>query len=260
MPLFYATTFYSRPDGAENQPPLLNSRIKGLICTLFWHQTSTQMSLKRYKMKTMTDNIPRRNFPPGRWLGRVVLRLFGWRIKGELPQLSKSVVVVAPHTSNWDFVFGMAAALALDLDANWLGKHTLFKYRPVAWLLTRLGGIPVDRKHPHGIIEEIIDACNARDKFLLGIAPEGTRSPVRHWKTGAYHIAHRAGIPIIPVRIDYRQRSIIILEPFRPGEDMEQVMHTISRLYSAEQAKNPQNFLSHRPEHPAPPPPDVTDC
>jgi len=206
----------------------------------------------------MTDSIPRRHFLFGRLLGRLILRLFGWQIEGELPHLSKCVIVVAPHTSNWDFIFGMAAALALDLDANWLGKHSLFHYRPVARVLIWLGGVPVDREHPHGIIENILNESITREKFLLGVAPEGTRKPVQHWKTGAWHIAHRAGIPILPGRIDYSRKVISILEPFMVDDDMEQEMLKISRLYSAEQAKHPDKFMPHRPAHL--PPPGVNDC
>lgn len=216
--------------------------------------------LKRYRMDGMDDKIPRRDFLLGKLLGRLVLRLFGWQIEGELPQLSKCVVAVAPHTSNWDFVFGMAAALSLDLDASWFGKHTLFHSRPASCVLTRLGGIPVDRSQPHGIIEQVIETCNSRDKFLFGIAPEGTRRPVTRWKTGGYHIARKAGIPIVPVRIDYPHKTITILEPFRPGEDLEQEMLKISSFYSAEQAKNPQNFSSHLPEDSPPQQPDGDDC
>lgn len=207
----------------------------------------------------MTDSIHRRNFPPARLLGQLILYLFGWQIEGELPRLSKCVIVVAPHTSNWDFVFGLAAALALDLDANWLAKHTLFRNRLIARMLIWLGGIPVDRKHPHGIIENVIEECLSRDKFLLGIAPEGTRSPVPHWKPGVWHIAHRTGIPILPARIDYSHKTISILEPFQVGDDMEQEMLKISNLYCAEQAKNPHKFLPHRPEKTSPPP-AVGDC
>lgn len=211
-------------------------------------------------MVKMNDKIPRRNFPIGRLIGRLMLLLFGWRIEGDLPQLAKCVVVVAPHTSNWDFFFGMAAALALDLDANWLGKHTLFRIPPSAWLLSRLGGIPVDRAHPHGIIEQIVDTCCSRDKFLLGIAPEGTRSPVKHWKTGAYLIARKASVPIVPACIDYRQKSISILEPFMPGDDMEQEMLRISSYYSGAQAKISQNFIPHQPEDAPLRPPNADDC
>jgi 1-acyl-sn-glycerol-3-phosphate acyltransferase len=211
-------------------------------------------------MKIMSDTLPRRNSRTGRWLGRLMLRLLGWRIAGELPRLPKAVVVAAPHTSHWDFVFGMAAALTLDLDVRWLGKHSLFRYRPAAWLLTRLGGIPVDRRRPQGIIEKAVAVCNARDRFLLAIAPEGTCRPVARWKSGAWQIARQAGIPLVPIRIDYKHQEIAILEPLQPTGDLEQEMLAVSRLYSAEQAKYPPKFLPHQPKQAAPPPPAADDC
>lgn len=206
----------------------------------------------------MNNSLPNRNSRLGRVLGRTLLRLCGWRIEGELPQLAKCVIVFAPHTSNWDFFYGMAAALALDLNANWLGKHTLFRLRPLNWILTKMGGVPVDREHPDGIIETLLDESLSREQFLIGITPEGTRSPVMHWKTGAWHIAYRAGIPILPGRIEYPEKTIRILAPFMVSGDTEHEMLRISSLYSAEQARHPHKFLPHRPHHS--PPPDADGC
>ncbi|MDT8421482.1 MAG: 1-acyl-sn-glycerol-3-phosphate acyltransferase [Desulfuromonadales bacterium] len=208
----------------------------------------------------MTDSLPRRHFLPGRWFGHLMLRLTGWRVEGALPPVAKCVVVVAPHTSNWDFFFGMAAALALDLDASWFGKHTLFRLPTVAWLLTRLGGIPVDRSHPQGVIQQVIDLCRSRQQFLFGIAPEGTRSRVTRWKTGAYLIARATGMPILPVRFDYPRRRITILEPYQPGPDMEQEMLRLSSFYSSRLARKPEKFSPHQSDVTPPPPPGAGDC
>ena len=198
-----------------------------------------------FKMDDMSDQIPRRNFLPGRLLGRTILSLFGWQIEGDLPQLSKAIICVAPHTSNWDFVFGMAGALSRDLDASWFGKHSLFRFRPVARILTWLGGIPVDRNLPHGIIEQVIQTCNSRKSFLFGLAPEGTRRRVTRWKTGIYHISRNTNVPIIPVCNNYPRRRIVVYESFQPDQDMEHAMLEISRYYCAYQAKKPANFSPH---------------
>jgi len=189
--------------------------------------------------------IPRRHFWLGRLLGRLVLWIMRWRIRGELPPVNKVLLVVAPHTSNWDWVIGMAAALALDLDAHWLGKHTLFA-GPFRKVLVWLGGIPVNRSSPEGIIDQVVAVCQRHDQFLLGIAPEGTRKPVAHWKTGCWRIASAAGMPLLPIAIDYAHRDIAILELFRPGTDMGQDMNRLAGHFTASMARHPDKFHPHQ--------------
>jgi len=196
-------------------------------------------------MSAQDNAIPRRNFFLGRLLGRLLLGLLRWKIRGELPRLPKVVLVVAPHTSNWDWIVGMSAALSLDLDAHWLGKHTLFEgrlRRPLLWL----GGIPVNRSRPEGVIEQVVEVCNRHRQFLLGIAPEGTRKPVEHWKTGCWRIASAAGMPLLPVAIDYRLREIVIYAPFQTGCDMEADMERLASGFTAEMAKYPEKFIPYR--------------
>jgi len=192
-------------------------------------------------------HLPRRNWPLCRWLGRTLLNLLGWRIVGTLPDLPKAVIAVAPHTSNWDWVIGMAAALALDLDANWLGKQSLF-HRPGGGLLRKLGGIPVDRKHPAGILEQVIEQCRAKDSFLFGLSPEGTRKPVSCWKSGCCRLAQGAGIPLLPVAFDYSQKTILIFDHWVPpaDEDPEQCLLRLSECYRTKMAKKPAGFRPHR--------------
>lgn len=198
--------------------------------------------LKLSNMQEIPSQLPKRNCPLSRWLGRRILALLGWSVEGRLPGLRKAVLTVAPHTSNWDFVIGMSAALALDLDANWLGKQTLFKGFGGS-LLRKLGGIPVDRGHPDGILEQIIAACHNQPQFLLAIAPEGTRKPVSPWKSGCCRIAQAAQIPLVPVAFDYTQKKIRIFNPWVPDQDLGSNMTRLSRHYSAAMAKKPENFL-----------------
>ena len=115
--------------------------------------------------------------PARRALGRLVLRIAGWTIAGDVPAEPKFVAIVAPHTSNWDFVIGVAAMFALDLRVRWLGKHTLFRW-PLGWLLRALGGQPVRRDAPQGVVAEVADAIRAEPRFILALAPEGTRRRV----------------------------------------------------------------------------------
>lgn len=189
--------------------------------------------------------LPLRNWPLFRRIGHLLLNLLGWRISGTLPDLPKAVIAVAPHTSNWDWVIGMAAALALDLDANWLGKHSLFR-GPWGELLRKLGGIPVDRKHPAGILEQVIEQCRGKDTFLFGLSPEGTRRPVSSWKSGCCRLAHAAGIPLIPVAFDYSQKTILIFEHWVPEADPERCLQRLSDCYKAEMARKPAAFQPHR--------------
>jgi 1-acyl-sn-glycerol-3-phosphate acyltransferase len=198
----------------------------------------------------MNDNfqhLPRRNWPACRWLGHGLLKLFGWRIIGPLPDLQKAVIVVAPHTSNWDWLIGMAAALALDLDANWLGKKSLFQ-GPWGKLLRKLGGIPVDRRQPAGILEQVIRQCRSKDSFLIGLSPEGTRKPVSTWKSGCCRLAAGAGIPLLPVAFDYSQKIIQVFDHWTPAADAdpELCLARLSGCFRAEMARNPAGFRPHQ--------------
>ena len=132
--------------------------------------------------------IPRRGWTVGRGVGRLILKIARWGFDGEIPDISKGVIIVAPHTSNWDFVIGAAGMLALDLELRFLGKHTLFE-GPLAPLMRGLGGVPVDRSQPgSGVVEEMAARFEREDKLLLALSPEGTRSSVDRWKTGLHRI------------------------------------------------------------------------
>ena len=126
-----------------------------------------------------------------RWMGRTALRLGGWRIVGPIPDLSKAVLIVAPHSSNWDGFWGMAAKLALGLEVRVLGKTQLFWW-PLGPLLRRLGAIPVDRSSPQGTIEQAIAIIRDFDRIWFTLTPEGTRKRVDKWKTGFWKIARNA--------------------------------------------------------------------
>src|SRR5262249_41315155 len=108
-----------------------------------------------------------------RYLGTIVLRWMNWRIEGNIPSCSKYVIIAAPHTSNWDFIIGIAAMFHLELHVNWLGKHTLFRC-PFRNFFQSLGGIPVDRASSEGIVELMVRRFQQEDHFALGLSPEGT--------------------------------------------------------------------------------------
>ncbi len=145
--------------------------------------------------------------------------MWGWRFAGGIPNVSKAVVIVAPHTSNWDFLLGIAGVFAVGVRFSFLGKHTLF--RGISGVFMRwLGGIPVDRRASSGVVDQTVDLFNNRDWLLLGLSPEGTRSRVDRWRTGFYHIANGAGVPIVPVSFDYSTRVIHFGQALMPSGDM----------------------------------------
>lgn len=161
------------------------------------------------RIPSLPPGVARRNRPVLRALGRAGLALMRWDIEGEIPDLPKFVLIMAPHTSNWDFVVALLADLALDMEASWMGKHTIFKGAFGTWL-RGLGGIPVVRHAAHNVVTQMVGEFRRRDRMILGIAPEGTRKQVARWKSGYWHIAHGAGVPILPAGLDFGRRTIVI--------------------------------------------------
>ncbi len=173
--------------------------------------------------------------------GRLVLRLGRWKIVGEVPEIPKFVAVAAPHTSNWDFPVFMAVVGVLKVRVRFLGKHTLFR-GPFGWLFYWLGGIPVERETGAAdVVTKAAEAFRTRDRLILGLAPEGTRSRVEKWKTGFYRIALEAGVPIVLVFLDARTRELGIGPTFHPTGDREADMAHIRAFYADKQGINPRN-------------------
>lgn len=185
--------------------------------------------------------LPRRGNRFSRACGRGALRLLGWRIAGALPSQERVVAIVAPHTSNWDFFIALATQLALGLDVSWLGKHTLF-LGPWAPLLRWLGGIPVNRRAPQGLIPELIRRLGRRERFLLALAPEGTRSRVSRWKSGFHIIARATGAVIVPVALDFAPREVRFGPAFTPSDDFAADLATLQSFYAGVTPRHPDNF------------------
>jgi 1-acyl-sn-glycerol-3-phosphate acyltransferase len=197
----------------------------------------------------MSGEPPLRGWSALQALGRAMLRLTGWRIVGEVPREPKFVAIVAPHSSNWDFPVGVMAMFALDLDVHWFGKETLFHW-PAGPILRRLGGRPVRRETSEGVVAEIASAVRASDKFILALAPEGTRKRVAAWRTGFYHIAEQAQVPIVPVRLDWGRREIGIGTPMRASGDLAAEMAALQACYTPEMAYRPASFWGPRTAEP----------
>lgn len=178
----------------------------------------------------------------------LILKALGWKLNIEDPGVEKYVLIVAPHTSNWDFPLGIAAARAIRLDAHFMAKHTVFR-RPFGWIFRGLGGIPVYRGQGRNLSEQLAEYFRSRDRFILGIAPEGTRSKLDHWKTGFYHIARAAEVPIVMAFLDYGRKEIGMGGAFMPTEDMQECFEKIRTFYADRVAKKPENTSLIRPKH-----------
>ena len=155
----------------------------------------------------------------------------GWDVTGEIPNLPKLVIIAAPHTSNWDFVVGVAAKLALRLDVMWLGKDTLFR-GPLGGLMRRLGGHPVDRSASHDVVKGVVQEFERRERLVLALAPEGTRKRVERWRTGFYHIAHAARVPIVPVALNFGEKQVQIGPMFVTTGDVDADIRALQQRFA----------------------------
>jgi len=173
-------------------------------------------------------------------LARIIMRLVGWYVDGKLPELPKYVLIGAPHTSNRDFVLFLGLIFYLRANVKFMGKAELFRF-PIGWFFRYCGGYPVDRKKSTGLVDQMVNAMNAEDKFILTIAPEGTRHHVTDWKRGFYHIAKGAGVPIAMVAVDGKNKTVRILkEPFYPTDDIEADMKAIKGNFEGVVGINPR--------------------
>jgi len=175
--------------------------------------------------------------------GRFSLRVAGWAIEGRLPAAPKYVMIVAPHTSNWDFPVGYAAKQALRLQCHFIAKDTLFRW-PLGVLLRALGGVPVDRSAAGDVVAETARVFREASQFVLVITPEGTRSPVPRWKSGFHRIARAAGVPVFLVAFDYRRKVVRLGPLFTPGEDYEGDVAAIRAQLSPAMARHPGNYVA----------------
>jgi 1-acyl-sn-glycerol-3-phosphate acyltransferase len=175
----------------------------------------------------------------------VCLKLAGWTIEGELPKSArKSVLIAAPHTSNWDLPMTLMVAFALRLHPRWMGKASIFR-APFGGLMRWLGGIPVDRSKANNLVESSAQAIrDAGESLQLIVPPEGTRSKTQHWKTGFYHIARSAQVPIVMAFMDYSRKRSGLGPLFEPTGDAEADMASIKAFYRPFKGKNADQFES----------------
>jgi 1-acyl-sn-glycerol-3-phosphate acyltransferase len=182
---------------------------------------------------------PRRCNALAQLLGRLVLSVFGWRKAGQVPSARNMVIIAAPHTTNWDFIFLLAAAYSFGISVNWLGKDSLFR-SPLGPILRFLGGVPVDRSKRNNLVQSLSAQIEHGSGITLVIPPSGTRRKTEHWKSGFYRIAEAAQIPLVCGYLDYQKKEAGLGPAFLPS-DLSRDMNRIREFYEPIVGKYPEN-------------------
>lgn len=174
-------------------------------------------------------------------IAKFILKVMGgWKIEGDMPRdISKFIVIAADHTSNWDFVIGMAVKWSLRLKAGFFAKHSLF-FWPLGVLMRALGGVPIERSRSGNRVQDAVNEINKSDNFVLVIAPEGTRSKVARWKTGFYHIARGADIPVVPVGFDFTNKRVVIGNPMEMTGNVQNDFQKMHQFFVPFEGRHPE--------------------
>ena len=172
-----------------------------------------------------------------------ILKIMGWRFVVNTPPVPKSVICIAPHTSNWDFFVGELAVRSAGFKAGFLMKDTWFFF-PLGYILRAIGGIPVSQHHRTDVTASVVKTFNSHKSLAIGITPEGTRSPNPHWHRGFLYIAQAAQVPIILAYIDYATRTVCIDRFFEPSGDMDRDMIEIKNYFKDFTGRHPEKFCT----------------
>jgi 1-acyl-sn-glycerol-3-phosphate acyltransferase len=175
------------------------------------------------------------------FIGKYGMKLLGWKVEGSLPDLPQMVIIAAPHTSNWDFLYMMGAAYVLRAKFSWMGKDNLFK-GPFGIIMRWFGGLPVNRRVHTNLVGQVVEHFRTNKKLILVIPPEGTRKKTDHWHSGFYYIAKEAGVPLVLAYIDYKRRVVGIGPTINPSEDIQTDMAVIKPFYSQFTGKHPERM------------------
>jgi 1-acyl-sn-glycerol-3-phosphate acyltransferase len=176
-----------------------------------------------------------------RMLAKLFLRVAGWRLEGTIPaDLQRAVVIAFPHTTNWDLPYMLAVSWALGIRVSWLGKQELFR-RPFGGLMRWLGGVPVDRSRRSNLVEQAAERLRTTDRLFLVIPPSGTRSRARHWKSGFYHVARSARVPVVCAFLDYERKAGGVGPILIPSADLGADMERLRVFYRDIRGKYPEN-------------------
>ncbi len=190
--------------------------------------------------KMFAEEVPRMGNGVTAAIGLFLVKLMGWRFEGEFPKEKKLMVALAPHTSNWDFIVAMPFILALKVKVSYMMKKEAFIW-PFKSLFVWLGGIPIDRKAPTNVVQQVTSAFKENDKMWVAITPEGTRKRVAKWQSGFLRIAYLANVPIMLVAWDFPNKCICLDSLYQPTGNLEADMREIQRRFSKYQGCHPQN-------------------
>lgn len=203
---------------------------------------STLPQLPKLSRKDIGNLVPKRGNKTAPIIASALLKLSGWRTVGEIPNIPQAVVLALPHTSNVDGVYAIPSLFALDLQISIMGKHTLFKVPVLAQLLTWMGIIPIDRGNKGSVLQASIDKFKTGKPLFLGLSPEGTRNYTETWKTGFYYLAVGAGVPILPVAMDYKTKEIRFLSLVYPTGDIATDLPKIYIQYQGVVPRHPERL------------------
>jgi len=159
------------------------------------------------------------------------MKIRSWKIEGAIPSDKKFVLIAAPHTSNWDLVITISLAFLFKVKIYWMGKDAMFRF-PFSNIMLWLGGIPIDRTKKNNVVQQTIDVFNQNKEMIITIPPEGTRDKVPYWKTGFYHIAHGANVPIVLGFIDFKRKIGGLGPLLKPTGNIAKDMEKIKEFYS----------------------------
>ncbi len=176
-------------------------------------------------------------------LSRWLLKLIGWEVTGERPNVSKYVMLGYPHTSNWDVPLGLLIYAAAGVRLNWVGKHTLFK-KPFGWVIRLIGGVPVNRDTTKNFVQLVAEVFQNHKELALALSPEGTRSKADYWRTGFYYIAKEAGVPIALCFLDYEKKRGGFGPLIIPTGNIETDFEKFKDFYSGIKGKNPEDMTT----------------
>ncbi len=176
-----------------------------------------------------------------RWIARSLLVVTGWKPEGSRPDSHHCVLIAAPHTSNWDFAYLLIFAAYFDLKVNWMGKHSLFR-PPFGRVMKALGGIPIVRELRENVVSAMVHSLREHPQLILVVPAEGTRSRRDYWRSGFYHIALEAEVPIVMSYLDYTQKRGGFGPAFHPSGDVRKDMDRVRAFYAGKEGKHPERF------------------
>lgn len=174
-------------------------------------------------------------------LARWLLQLAGWELVGVRPDCDRYVLIAAPHTSNWDFALMLLFAAAFEINVTWMAKHSLF-YPPMGWIMRALGGMPIIRHKSQNVVATMVAAFEAVPHLVLVVPTEGTREKSEYWKSGFYHIARQADVPIVPSFLDFGSKRGGFGPALTTSGDVRDDMQYFREFYRGMQGKFPTQF------------------